>query len=295
MAQETLGILLAFAGAAFAGAVAILAKLGYRSIDSNLATALRTIVVLFCACGMVLLTGQTGAVAQISGRSWLFLVLSGLATGASWLCYFHALQVGSVNKVAPVDKSSTVLTMLLAAPLLGEALNLQKIVCIVLIGAGTLLMISKKAEAAKEKESSRWLLYALGSAVFASLTSILTKIGITGVDSTVGTAIRTGVVLVMAWGMAALTSRKNLGQKLKALDGKSWLFLALSGLATGGSWLCQNRALQLIDASMAAPIDRLSIVITVGFSALVFGERLGKKAAAGLALLVGGTLLLLLK
>lgn len=292
MAQTTLGIVLAFAGAAFAGAVAILAKLGYRSVDSSLATALRTIVVLVCACGMVLLTGGQTGLGQIGGKSWLFLVLSGLATGASWLCYFRALQIGDVNKVAPVDKSSTVLTMLLAAPLLGEALTLQKIFCILLIGAGTLLMI-EHVPTHRSEAGSGWFFYAAGSALFASLTSILTKIGIAGVDSTLGTAIRTAVVLVMAWGMALLTCGRSIAPQIRAIRRRGWLFLILSGLATGGSWLCQNRALQLIDASLAAPIDRLSILMTVAFSFLAFGERLSRKATAGLVLLLAGTLLLL--
>lgn len=294
MPEQTLGVLLAFAGAGFAGAVAILAKLGYRHLDSNLATALRTVVVLICACGMVVLTGLHTSLADISARSWLFLTLSGLATGGSWLCYFRALQLGDVNKVAPIDKSSTVMTMLLAVPLLGESLDAQKLVCIVLIAAGTLLMISRRAGTPRTQSSPAWLWYAVASALFAALTSILTKIGITGVDSTLGTAIRTAVVLVMAWVMVFVAGGRHLGADLRAIDGKSWLFLALSGLCTGGSWLCQNRSLQLIDASLAAPIDKLSILVTVAFSRLVFGERLSRKAALGLVLLVAGTLGLLL-
>lgn len=294
MSEQFLGVLLAFAGAGFAGAVAILAKLGYQHVESNLATALRTMVVLVCAWGMVAVTGAHTDLGAITGRSWLFLTLSGLCTGASWLCYFKALQLGDVNKVAPIDKSSTVLTMLLAAPILGEAITLQKGVCMALILAGTLLMITRRPGEAKTTNSRAWLWYAVGSAVFAALTSILTKIGITGVDSTLGTAIRTGVVLVMAWGMVFVTRSGSVTRKIRAIDGRSWLFLILSGLCTGGSWLCQNRSLQLIDASLATPIDKLSILITIAFSRLVFGEKLHKKAAAGLALLVAGTLGLLL-
>jgi transporter family protein len=288
---QTVGILLAFGSALFAGAVAILAKLGYQDTDSNLATALRTILVLICAWGMVFLTGKQAALGDISGKSWLFLVLSGLATGASWLCYFKALQLGDVNKVTPIDKTSTILTMLLAALILGEALNLQKVLCMVLIGLGTALMITRKKSDGVTK-SNAWLLYAFGSAVFASLTSILTKIGITGVDSTLGTAIRTGVVLVMAWMMVFVTGKQG---GVRHISGRHWLFLALSGVATGGSWLCQNRALQLIDASLVTPIDKLSIVVTVFFSYFAFGEKLSKKAAGGLALLVAGTLGLLIR
>ena len=287
---------MAFGSAAFAGAVAILAKLGYSKTDSDLATALRTVLVLVCAWGMVFLTGKQGGIGAISGKSWLFLVLSGLATGGSWLCYFHALQIGDIDKVTPVDKSSTILTILLAALILGEALTPLKAVCVVVIGLGTALMIVKKGggphgAAAGRGKGRAWFFYALGSAVFASLTSILTKLGITGVDSVLGTAIRTGVVLVMAWLMVFV---KGSWHGMGGIDKKSWLFLVLSGLATGGSWLCQNRALQLIDASVVIPIDKLSIVITVAFSYLVFGEKLSKKAALGLALLVAGTLGLLL-
>ena len=251
-------------------------------------------MVLVCAWGMVAVTGGHADLSTITPRSWLFLTLSGLCTGASWLCYFKALQLGDVNKVAPIDKSSTVLTMLLAVPILGEALTLQKTVCMALILAGTMLMIAKRPGEAKTTSSPAWLWYAVGSAVFAALTSILTKIGITGVDSTLGTAIRTGVVLVMAWGMVFVTRSGSVGQKIRGIDAKSWVFLILSGLCTGGSWLCQNRSLQLINASLAAPIDKLSILITIAFSRVVFGEKLSKKAAAGLALLVAGTLGLLL-
>jgi transporter family protein len=283
-------VLLAFGSAAFAGLTAILAKCGIKNTDSNVATALRTVVVLIFSWIMVFIVGSQGTISGISAYTLLFLVLSGLATGASWLCYFRALQMGDVNKVTPIDKSSTVLTMLLAFLFLHEGLTLLKAGCMVLIAAGTFLMIQKKQGAQPAKAGHSWLFYAVGSAVFASLTSILGKIGIEGVDSTLGTAIRTVVVLIMAWVVVFVTGKQNT---VRTIDKKSWLFLILSGFATGGSWLCYYRALQTGPASVVVPIDKLSILLTIAFGRIAFGEKLTKKAAAGLALIVAGTLLLL--
>lgn len=239
---------------------------------------------------MVFLAGSQSQLSALSGRTLLFLILSGLATGASWLCYFHALQIGDINKVVPVDKSSTVLTILLAVIFLHESLSLAKGAGVVLIAAGTYLMIEKKQSDGAAKKGAGWLLYAAGSAVFASLTSILGKIGISGVESNLGTAIRTGVVLVMSWMMVFVTGK---GAKLREVPKSELGFICLSGLATGGSWLCYYKALQDGPASVVAPIDKLSILVTILFSYLVFHERLTKKAGLGLAILVGGTLLML--
>lgn len=284
----------AFASAVFAGATAILAKVGVKDVDATLATALRTVVVLVFAWAMVFVVGSQGTIPDISGQSLLFLVLSGLATGASWLCYFRALQLGNVNKVVPIDKSSTVLTMLLAMLFLGERVTLLKVVCMALIAAGTHLMIERKPVAEGEEESKAkiraWLPFALLSAVFASLTAILGKVGIQGVESNLGTAIRTIVVLAMAWGIV-LAGKKQ--RQIKQIDARSWLFLGLSGLATGLSWLCYYRALQDGPASVVVPIDKLSILVTVAFAWLFFNEKLSKKALLGLVLMVAGTLLLL--
>ena len=299
-------LLFAFGSALFAGLTGILAKCGIKNTDSNVATALRTIVVLIFSWIMVFIVGSQNTIGDITLRTLLFLVLSGLATGASWLCYFRALQIGDINKVTPVDKSSTVLTMLLAFIFLHEELNVIKVISMVLIAVGTLLMIQKKEKSGREdslQEKSEatgksrkwsehaWLLYALGSAVFASLTSILGKVGIQGVESNLGTAIRTIVVLIMAW-IVVFVSKKQ--HTIRSIDGKSWLFLILSGFATGGSWLCYYRALQSGPASVVVPIDKLSLLVTIGFSYLVFHEKLSKKAGIGLVLLVAGTLLLLL-
>lgn len=290
-------LIFAFGSALFAGLTGILAKCGIKNTDSNVATALRTIVVLVFSWIMVFLVGSQNTIGDITLRTLVFLILSGLATGASWLCYFHALQIGDINKVTPVDKSSTVLTMLLAFIFLHEELNVIKVISMVLIAAGTLLMIQKKENTGAQEEKGKksgehaWLLYALGSAVFASLTSILGKVGIQGVESNLGTAIRTIVVLIMAWVVVFVSKKQDT---IRSIDGKSWLFLILSGFATGGSWLCYYRALQSGPASVVVPIDKLSLLVTIGFSYLVFHEKLSKKAGIGLVLLVVGTLLLLL-
>ena len=240
---------------------------------------------------MVFLVGSQSQITQLGGKTLLFLIFSGLATGASWLCYFRALQIGDINKVVPVDKSSTVLTILLAVVFLHESLSLAKGAGIVCIAAGTYLMIEKKQSSGAAKTGASWLLYAAGSAVFASLTSILGKVGISGVESNLGTAIRTGVVLMMSWMMVFVTGK---GTKLREVPKDELGFICLSGLATGGSWLCYYKALQDGPASVVAPIDKLSILVTILFSYLVFHEKLTKKAALGLTLVVAGTLLMLL-
>ncbi len=273
----------------FAGITAILAKCGIKKTDSDVATAIRTIVVLVFSWLMVLITGSGKGIAQISEKTLLFLILSGLATGASWICYFHALQKGDVNKVVPIDKSSTVLTILLALIFLGEGISVGKIAAVVLIGGGTLLMIDRKDTGAKQENQKDWLIYAVLSAVFASLTAILGKIGIQGVESNLGTAIRTTVVLVMSWLMVFITGK---GKEIRKTDRKELGFITLSGLATGASWLCYYRALQDGPASVVVPVDKLSILVTVLFSWLVFHEKLSKKSALGLGCMVGGTLLL---
>ncbi len=284
-------VLMAAGSAFFAGVTSILAKCGILKTDSTVATALRTIVVLLMSCLMVLICGSADQITQISGKAWLFLVLSGLATGGSWLCYFRALQLGDVNKVVPVDKSSTVLSMLMAFILFHEELSPLKAVCLVMITAGIFLMIEKKKTDAPEKRSMKWLPYAVMSAVFAALTSILGKIGIDGIESNLGTAIRTAVVLVMAWLMVLVTGK---APKVRGLDKRELRFIALSGLATGASWLCYYRALQTGLVSVVVPIDKLSILVTVLFSYIVFHEKLTKRSAIGLALLTAGTLLMLI-
>lgn len=285
-------IVFAFGSALFAGLTSILAKCGIKKTDSTVATAIRTIVVLFFSWLMVFIVGSEGEIGSITPHTLIFLVLSGLATGASWLCYFKALQLGDINKVVPIDKSSTVLTILLAAILLGEKITLYSGIGIAFIAVGTFLMIEKKDVKSDIPKNKRWIIYALGSAVFASLTAILGKIGISDVESNLGTAIRTGVVLVMSWIMVFITDKQN---KIKVISKKELGFICLSGLATGGSWLCYYKALHDGPASVVVPIDKLSILVTILFSYIVFREKLSKKTAFGLVLTVGGTLLMLVK
>ena len=285
-------ILFALGSALFAGLTSVLAKCGIRKTDSDAATAIRTIVVLIFSWLMVWIVGSAPTITTLSTKTWVFLILSGLATGASWLCYFRALQLGNVNKVVPIDKSSTVLTILLAIVFLGEPVSWFKGIAVILIGIGTFMMIEKKADSGENPEKKRWLLYAVLSAVFASLTSILGKIGIDGVESNLGTAIRTCVVLVMAWLIVFIKGKQHT---LKVIPQNELGFICLSGLATGASWLCYYKALQDGLASVVVPIDKLSILVSIGFSALVFKEHLSKKAAFGLALIVVGTLMMLIK
>lgn len=284
-------VLFAFGSALFAGLTSVLAKCGIRKTDSDAATAIRTIVVLIFSWLMVWIVGSAPTITTLSTKTWIFLILSGLATGASWLCYFRALQLGDVNKVVPIDKSSTILTILLALIFLGEPISWLKGIAVILIGIGTFMMIEKKQTTGEKQEKKSWLLYAVLSAVFASLTSILGKIGIDGVESNLGTAIRTGVVLVMAWLIVFIKGKQHT---LKLVPKKELGFICLSGLATGGSWLCYYKALQDGLASVVVPIDKLSILVSIGFSALVFKEHLSKKAAFGLVLIVGGTLMMLI-
>lgn len=284
-------IVFAFGSAFFAGITAVLAKCGIRKTDSTVATAIRTIVVLFFSCVMVFIVGSQKKITNIDGKTLLFLILSGLATGASWLCYFKALQLGDINKVVPIDKSSTVLTIILAFIFFNESISVTKIIGVIAIAVGTFLMIEKKNTDTPAKEGKRWFWYALGSAVFASLTSILGKVGISGIESNLGTAIRTAVVLIMAWIMVFISGKS---QSLRSVSKNELLFICLSGFATGASWLCYYKALQDGLASIVVPIDKLSILVTIAFSYIVFHERLSKKSAVGLVSIVGGTLLMLL-
>lgn len=282
-------LIMAVFSAFFAGLTSILAKCGIKKTDSDLATALRTIVVLLFSWLMVLLVGSAGTITEIGAESVLFLVLSGLATGASWICYFKALSLGDVNRVVPIDKSSTVLAVLLAIALFDETEHLAaKLVGTALLSVGIFLMIDRK-ESEPSKQSRRWLVYAVLSAVFAALTSILAKVGISGVESNLGTAIRTGVVLVMAWLIVFLKGKQG---GIRTIDRRELCFIALSGLATGASWLCYYYAIQKGVVSIVVPIDKLSIVVTVLFSRVVLKERLGKKALCGLVFMVLGTLIM---
>lgn len=285
-------IVFAFGSALFAGLTAVLAKCGIKKTDSDVATAVRTVIVLIFSWLMVWIVGSASTITEIGARSWIFLVLSGMATGASWLCYFRALGLGDVNKVVPIDKSSTVLTILLALIFLGEQITWIKAVAVVLIGVGTFLMIDKKKNIEEKVPRRGWLVYAVLSAVFASLTSILGKVGIDGVESNLGTAIRTAVVLAMSWLIVFIKGKQHV---VRSIPRGELCFICLSGISTGGSWLCYYKALRDGLASVVVPIDKLSILVSVAFSAVVFHERLRKKAALGLLLIVAGTLLMLVR
>lgn len=282
-------LFMAVLSALFAGVTSILAKCGIRKTDSDVATALRTVVVLIFAWIMVFVVGSGETIKAISAKSLLFLILSGAATGLSWICYFKALSIGDINKVVPIDKSSTVLTVLLAMILFGETEHLAvKLMGTLVLAVGIYLMVEKKQ--GEEKEQNRkWLPYAVLSAVFAALTSILAKIGITGVESNLGTAIRTIVVLVMSWMIVLMKGKQS---QIRKIDKKEMAYISFSGLATGASWLCYYYAIQNGIVSVVVPIDKASIVVTVVFSYFVFGEKLSRKALAGLLLMVFGTLVM---
>lgn len=282
-------LIAAILSAVFAGLTAILAKCGIKKTDSDVATAIRTVVVLIFAWVMVFVVGSAGTISSIEIKPLIFLLLSGFATGASWICYFKALSMGDVNKVVPIDKSSTILSVLLAIICFGETDQLAvKLIGTAILAVGIFMMVEKKQSGQKE-ERRAWMIYAVLSALFAALTSILAKIGISGVESNLGTAIRTGVVLVMAW---AIVFAKGKQQQIKTLDKKELVFISLSGIATGASWLFYYYAIQNGIVSVVVPIDKLSIVFTVAFSYFVFKEKLSRKAFAGLALMVVGTLLM---
>ena len=275
--------------AIFAGLTSILAKIGIKKTDSDLATALRTIVVLAFSWIMVFIVGSHSTISGISPTSFIFLILSGLATGASWIFYFKALSAGDVNKVVPIDKSSTILTVLLAIICFGETTNLVvKLIATAILAIGIFLMVEKK-QSEKKTEDKAWMVSAILAAVFAALTSILAKVGISGVESNLGTAIRTGVVLIMAW---IIVFAKGKHRGIKSIEKRELLFIALSGIATGASWLCYYYAIQNGIVSVVVPIDKLSIVVSVGFSYFVFKEKLSRKAVLGLALMVAATLLM---
>lgn len=283
-------ILFAFGSALFAGLTSILAKCGIRKTDSNVATAIRTIIVLIFSWLMVFIVGSYSSISEIDKKSLIFLILSGLSTGASWLCYFKALQNGNINKVVVIDKSSTIMTSVTAIILFNENISVLKCASLVFITVGTYLMIQKKNHSDNESKSKASLIYAFLSAIFASLTAILAKIGITDIESNLGTAIRTIVVLLMSWLVVFISGKQRSVLKVPKNE---LAFICLSGIATGASWLCFYKALQSGPASIVVPIDKLSILVTVAFSVLVFKEKISKKSLAGLFLITVGTLGLL--
>ena len=275
----------AIGSAVFAGLTSILAKCGIKNTDSDVATAIRTGVVLLFSWIMVFVVGSAETISEISSKSFLFLALSGIATGASWICYFKALSMGNVNKVVPIDKSSTILTVILAIIFFGETENFfVKLVCTAFLALGIFMMIEKKDYSGENKKG--WMIYAVLSAVFAAATSILAKIGIDGVESNLGTALRTIVVLIMAWTVVFMKGKQK---QVKSINKKELIFICLSGIATGASWLCYYYAIQNGVVSIVVPIDKLSILVAVAFSYFVFKEKLSKKSAAGLFIMAAAT------
>lgn len=284
-------ILFALGSAFFAGLTSVVAKCGIKKTDSTVATAIRTGVVLICSAVMVTIVGSWGGITNVDTKSRIFLVLSGIATGASWLCYFKAISIGDVNKVVPLDKSSTVLAAVIAIIFLGESVTVPKITGLIAVTVGTYMMIGKKDGAGEKKRGLGWFFYGSLSAVFAALTSVLAKVGIENVESNLAATVRTAVVLVMAWLTVLVTGK---GKLVKETTKKELLFIVISGILTGASWLCYYRALQLGEVSVVAPIDKLSILVSVAFSYIVFKEKLTLKSFMGLMIIVVGTLCLLL-
>lgn len=284
-------ILLAFGSALFSGLTSITAKCGIKKTDSTVATAIRTGVVLVCSAIMVCVVGSWGELPEIDAKSWIFLALSGIATGASWLCYFKAISTGDINKVVPLDKSSTVLTAIIAMIFLGESVTVPKVTGLIVITVGTYLMIGKKDGEPETKKGAGWFVFGSLSAVFAALTSVLAKVGIRNVESNLATAIRTAVVLVMAWFTVFATGKTG---KIKETPKNELIFIVISGILTGASWICYYKALQLGEVSVVAPIDKLSIVVTVVFSYIVFKEKLTLKSFMGFLMTIVGTLCLLI-
>ncbi|MDE6233687.1 MAG: EamA family transporter [Lachnospiraceae bacterium] len=282
-------LIISVLSAFFAGVTSILAKCGIKKTDSDVATAIRTVVVLVFSWLMVFLVGSYGQITCIETKSFFFLILSGFATGASWICYFKALSMGDVNKVVPIDKSSTVLSVLLAIICFQETEHLLvKLCCTAVLSIGIFLMIEKK-QMEKKDVNGKWMFYAVLSAVFAALTSILAKVGIVGVESNLGTALRTGVVLLMAWIIIFIKGKQK---QVRKIDRKELFYISLSGMATGASWLCYYYAIKNGIVSVVVPIDKMSIIVTVLFSFLVFHEKLSRKAFAGLCLMAMATLVM---
>ncbi|PWL87405.1 MAG: multidrug DMT transporter permease [Escherichia coli] len=278
-------VLFAFGSALFAGLTSVLAKTGVKTTDSDVATAIRTCVVFVFSWLMVFVVGSQNSITDIDLHTWIFLVLSGISTGASWLCYYKALKMGDINKVVVIDKSSTVISMIFAIVFLGEHFTFVTVLCIAAIAFGTFLMVYKKSQ--KSTKNKSWILWATLSAVFAALTSVLGKVGVQNIDSNLGTAIRTFIVLIMSFLIVFIKQKQSY---IKSVPKKELLFLCLSGIATGASWLCYYKALKDGLVSVVVPIDKLSILVTVVFSYFIFKEKLSKKSLFGLALIVVGTI-----
>jgi bacterial/archaeal transporter family protein len=284
-----MSLTLALLAALFAALTAILAKIGMENVNSHLATAIRTIIVLIMAFIVVIVTGQLSTISMISTKALLFILLSGLATGLSWLFFFRALAIGDVSKVVPIDKASIVLTILLSILVLGEEAKAKILIGGALIAIGTFVLIGKGKENKRFSGSQRYILYAIIGAIFAALTSILAKIGMEGVDSNVATFLRTIVILLFAW---AIVFFQGTYKKMKQITKRGYLFLVLSGTATGLSWLCYFAAIEIGKVSVVAPIDKSSVVITMILSFVILKEKASTHTIIGGVIITIGTFVL---
>ncbi|MCV9888630.1 EamA family transporter [Metabacillus halosaccharovorans] len=285
-----MSVTLALLAAFFASITGILAKIGMENVNSNLATATRTIIVLIMAFIIVLITDQLHSIIMISTKALLFILLSGVATGISWLFFFRALAMGDASKVIPIDKSSVVLTIILSIVVLGEQAVPHIMVGGALIAVGTFVLIGKNEEKKRFTGSQIYIVYAILGAVFAALTAILAKIGIEDVDSNVATFLRTIVILLFSW---AIVFFKGNHKEIKAISSKGYLFLILSGVATGLSWLCYFAALAIGKVSVVAPIDKASVVITMILSFVILKEKVTKSKVIGGVIITIGTVFLI--
>ncbi|MEH7300075.1 EamA family transporter [Neobacillus drentensis] len=286
-----MSVVLALLAALFAAITGILAKIGMENVNSNLATAVRTIVVVVMAFIVVLVTHQLHTISTITNKALLFIGLSGIATGLSWLFFFRALAIGEVSKVVAIDKASIVLTIILSVLVLGEPAKAVVIAGGAIISIGTFILIGKNEEKKGFTGSQSYIVQAIIGAVFAALTAILAKIGLEGVDSNLGTFLRTVVILFFAWGIVLF---QGTIKELWRISKKGYLFLILSGVATGLSWLCYFAAIALGDVSVVAPIDKFSVVLTMVLSFLILKERVAKHKILGGVLITVGTIVLIL-
>ena len=248
-------IVVAVLSALFAGLTAVLSKGGNEKANSDVVIALRISVIFVCSWIIVFAMGAYKAIATMSANALISIILSGISTGACWICYFKALSIGDASKVAAVDKSSVALSVLLAIIIFPDERSLWwiKLICLVVIIMGTALMTDIKRDDGKRKIA--WLIFALLSAVFSTATSLLGKIGTQDVDSNAATALRTCVILVMAW---LIVFCKRETKYIKELKGKEIFFLILSGITTTANWFCYYYAIQKGQVSIDAAVSPVS-------------------------------------
>ena len=279
-------IIYALLASVFSGLTSVFAKTGIKNIDSLLATFLRTIVISLFLFLIVIWKENLNEIFLLDKKTILFLILSGISNTLLWICYFKALDLGTVSKVTPVDKTSIVLTLILSSLFLNEKITTIKIISIVLILSGTFLTIKKESKGSKD---NKWIIYAILTAVFTSTTTVLSKIGIESTNTTLITFLRTIVVLII---LTTITLFKKKYKSIKDIEKRSWLFIILSGLSTSLSWLFYFKALALGEASIVFPIEKLSLVVSILISIIFLKEKVNKKQIIGIIIIVIGTSLL---